>query len=114
MAPAIYKGDFHLGRIEGNGIMKLKNGDIILGAFRNGVPVRKIQYKYANGDQYIGQLARNGFRDGNGSLENKIGKYEGPFKNNLKQGKGIFSGPNYQLRGEFIDDDFHSGEFTDK
>ena len=94
----------------------MKNGDFILGAFKNGVPttLRKIQYKYQNGDIYIGHLSRQGFRDGNGSLEDKMGTYEGPFKNNLKQGRGLFSGPNYQLRGEFVDDEFHSGEFTDK
>ena len=94
--------------------MKLKNGDIILGTFKNGAPVRKVQYKYGNGDQYIGQLLRNGNREGNGTLESKIGVYEGPFKNNLKHGKSLFAASNYQLKGEFQKDEFYSGEFTDK
>jgi|TARA_B110000285_G_C14947878_1_gene525227 hypothetical protein len=38
----VYKGEFLVGRIEGDGIMKLKNGDIILGTFKNGAPVRKV------------------------------------------------------------------------
>ena len=86
MTPEVFKGEFHNDRIEGDGIMKLSNGDIILGNFKDGLPVRKIQCKYANGDQYIGNLAQNGNRVGNGILINKTGTYEGPFKNNLSIG----------------------------
>ena len=46
--------------------MKLKNGDLILATFKDGVPVKKLQVKYSNGDFYIGQLMMNGNRVGNG------------------------------------------------
>ena len=114
MTPVVFKGEFHNDRIEGDGIMKLSNGDIILGNFKDGLPVRKIQCKYANGDQYIGNLAQNGNRVGNGILINKTGTYEGPFKNNLKHGRGSLITENYEIHGEFILDKFVTGEFIDK
>jgi hypothetical protein len=44
----VYKGEFQGGKITGEGIMKLYNGDMILGSFKDGKPQKTIQYLYTN------------------------------------------------------------------
>ena len=44
----VYKGEFQGGKITGEGIMKLQNGDMILGTFKDGKPDKIVQYLFRN------------------------------------------------------------------
>ncbi|CDW82176.1 UNKNOWN [Stylonychia lemnae] len=120
-----YKGYWVKGKMHGKGQLKLTEGDIYIGEFRNGFPNGRGIRKFANGDFFEGDY-QNGFQEGfvikqdltnlgsiwewiNGKMTGK-GKcewndgtrYEGSWKDCIKEGQGTF----YYQDGSFYNGDF--------
>ena len=100
----IYEGDFVNGEREGQGILKLKNGEIYTGQYANDFPNGKGKYVYVNGDIYEGDFV-NGKRAGRGTFTSENGDvYTGQFANNKYNGKGKFESiVGYIYEGDFVD-----------
>lgn len=134
-----YKGDFKEGLKHGSGTFLFSNGDsyngefandkengegtwistqgwTYVGSFRNGQRNGGGKMTYANGDYYNGEWVNNikegiGYETYRDENNNKIGFYEGNFKNNCRYGKGIFTYSNgIIMKGEWINDEYVGGE----
>lgn len=117
-----YEGQYHKDKRNGKGVMIKKNGDLWVCPFLDDEPngtgaiyydsgdyfVGKI-YKgntiegkmiYVDGSQYVGQFMTDGFREGKGTYYEPNGaRYEGMWKNNMKDGEGVYIIPEVWRQG---------------
>ena len=97
----------------GNGTLINKNGKKIIGKWKNGKIFYKKQ-KYNSGDVYEGYTRGDGKKEGKGKMMYENGSiYEGEWKNDKKEGKGIFLLKNSYIKGIWKNNLF-SGETTEK
>ena len=112
-ADYVYEGQMSNNRRNGKGYMLKRNGDLWVCMFIDDQPCGSgaIYYEsgdyfegkvykgntiegkmhYADGSRYEGQFMTDGYRDGRGTLFEPNGcRYEGSWKNNLKDGPGVF------------------------
>ena len=111
-----YEGQFHNNKRNGKGILLKKSkdlwvcpfiddqpsgtgaiyydsGDYFLGKIYKGNTIEGTMY-YTDGSYYTGQFMTDGYRDGKGTLHEVSGaRYEGSWKNNLKDGPGFYITP---------------------
>ena len=88
--PLVYKGQWGRDALNGDGMLKLSNGLIILGQFHNGIlKDTYFQVEYPNGDTFCGQH-RGGVKHGKGTYhyKKKDVTYQGQWVENQKSGKG--------------------------
>jgi len=89
-----YEGEFHRGAKEGAGIMRFANGDAFDGYWKDNRPEGMGTFNYHTGIVYVGTF-KNGRYHQNGVLSShKTGmKYEGEWKNGLRDGEGCMTYP---------------------
>jgi hypothetical protein len=93
-----YVGNFINGQKSGQGVQYFENGDIIQGAWNDGMPVQGTFY-FKSGDKYIGKFNAFGHSNGYGTYTWTDGrKYVGNWSMNKKSGQGIL----YSSKGSII------------
>ncbi len=90
-----YVGDWNDGRMVGNGTYFWSNGDKYEGEWKEDMKNGHGILSYADNDQYGRLVYEGGWIDnqmsGNGTMTYKSGeRYEGAWKNGLRDGKGTF------------------------
>jgi hypothetical protein len=113
-AKGTYTGELKDGEPNGKGTLKLKNGDVYIGAFVKGSFNGKGLYTWEDGSTYEGDFENDLFH-GTGTMKfSDGGVYVGAFEDGALSGKGVYSwsdGSKYE--GDFADSDFHGkGIFT--
>lgn len=74
----------------GTGAIYYETGDYFEGKIYKGNTIEG-KMVYADGSFYVGQFMTDGYRDGKGTFYDLTGgRYEGNWKNNLKDGQGIY------------------------
>ena len=109
----IYIGEFKDGKYEGEGTKLYENGDVFHGIHRAQWPLTG-SYLYANGDKYEGAFKENRM-DGKGVMVFFNGaKYEGTFVKGTRTGHGIITFlDGSQCEGQFVNGDIQGkGTFT--
>ena len=106
---AVYKGYFKNGKEQGEGEMRFQNGTQYTGHFLDGIPNGNGMMLEVSGDKYEGDFVR-GKKSGMGKLmylsPEEVHKtdYEGEFKDNYPNGKGVLRFENGSMyKGEFKD-----------
>jgi len=118
VGPLVYKGMWQKDEMNGEGIIALSNGLVVLGQFKDGIlKDTHFQVVYPNGDIYAG-AHKSGVKHGPGTYlyNDEAGtKYEGDWADNLKHGKGemTFTNTTAKFRGTFEDDEIRQGEYID-
>jgi hypothetical protein len=75
--------------LQGQGVIKLKDGEAIFGTWRDGELVGEAKIVYPNGSSYVGEMKLN-LRHGRGVHVFSSGlKYEGDFKKGNIEGFGV-------------------------
>ena len=100
-------------------MMLLTNGDIVIAKFYFGsIDLKhKVQIQFNDtGNIYVGKINADGTFTGEDCLledkQNKI-KYKGGFVFGKKNGAGEEQCPEGVRKGQFKDDQFHTGQFID-
>jgi len=119
VTPLVFKGMWQKDMLNGDGIIKLSNGLVILGQFKDGIlKDTHMQVVYPNGDTYVG-AHRSGVKHGLGTYtynDEAGARYEGEWKDNTKHGKGelVFRKQNgAKFAGRFEEDQIVTGEYID-
>lgn len=101
---AAYEGEWHQGMRHGVGKQRWPDNTEYIGEWKRGRAMGNGRIKHADGDTYCGQWV-NGRAQGRGVYRAQTGQavYEGEFKCDLRDGKGI------EL---WIDGSYYSGEFV--
>ncbi len=99
----VYKGWFKNGKMHGSGICYYRRGDVYLGWFVQGLREGEGRLKFAEGHDFLGQW-RADRRNGFGRMKWADGtRYEGHWKDDLPHGKGKYS---------FADGGWYEGQFV--
>ena len=101
----VYVGEFKDGKYDGQGVKVFENGDIFQGIHRAQWPLTGT-YVYANGDKYEGGFKAN-MMDGKGVMVFSNGaKYEGDFVKGALTGKGTMTFlDGSKCEGDFVNSD---------
>ncbi|KAM3137147.1 hypothetical protein pb186bvf_010693 [Paramecium bursaria] len=101
----VYEGQFKDGNFNGTGKMIMASHDVYVGLFLNGQFHGEGQYVWSNGDIYSGSF-KNGKQQGMGLFQNKEYIYEGEWMQDKKQGFGVITFQDSQIKfqGQFIND----------
>jgi hypothetical protein len=77
--------------LNGGGVIKLKDGKVVFGTWKNGQAIGLVKIMYPSGNLYIGE-AKNYVRHGKGLFCYKNGyKYDGDFVNGKFEGYGVMT-----------------------
>ncbi len=99
----VYKGWFKNGKMHGSGICYYRRGDVYLGWFVEGLREGEGRLKFAEGHDFLGQW-RADRRNGFGRMKWADGsRYEGNWKDDLPHGKGKYF---------FADGGWYEGQFV--
>ena len=86
----VYTGSFRKGLYEGKGTLKLNNGDFFQGEFLRGLPGGQMVVKYSNGDVYEGDMGVGKYEgQGTYTYARDLGSYTGGWSLGLFHGKGV-------------------------
>jgi len=111
-----YAGNWHRGKMSGQGTKYELNEDTYVGEFKNGKKWGFGQMVYHNHDEYNGSW-ENDVRCGKGMLVKANGDiFEGVFKDDKRNGPGILhiKSTSRRLDGIWIDDMFKGGSYSDE
>ncbi len=104
---SIYKGQFRQGRMHGQGIRYYRRGDVYLGWFVEGLRQGEGRLKFAEGHDFLGQWKADR-REGFGRMRWRNGdRYEGQWHRDQPHGKGTYTfadGRRYE--GYFVNGQF--------
>jgi hypothetical protein len=127
----LIEGEFSLGKVHGQAIMKSANGDLYSGGFKNSFLSGHGNYKFSDGTKYVGEFREDkinglgmlilpngeqfvgefidGLLNGRGTYARADGsEYKGEFKNFKMHGLGLIRLANDELYiGEFIENKLH-------
>lgn len=101
-----YEGDFVDNYPDGLGVLYNEDGTKREGVFKNGKLYQsKEDITFENG-RYVGYVENNQ-RSGNGVMYyNDSSYYDGEWKNNMKNGEGIYKSKNFEYKGTFKNNEF--------
>ena len=88
---------------QGKGVVYFQSGDYFEGQMDRGSTVKGTM-TYAEGSKYVGDFMTLGYRHGQGTFIDESGSsYEGSWKNNLKDGPGLFIQQEVWRDGQRVD-----------